>query len=148
MHAKLDHLEQVEELCAGGGTGTLEKSECQRMKKNVEEQQQLFEAHPETVAFIFSSSKALGINYCHLYAHGSIGGNGIGGVVQCADANLVWNQHHHFFFAALHINLGACNVGFVIAANYFSGALVSISIGRWSHWAWALKSLYTTTDCH
>ena len=93
-----------------GGTGTLEKSECQRMKKNVEEQQQLFEAHPETVAFIFSSSKALGTNYCHFYAHGSIGGNGIGGVVQCADANLVWNQHHHFFFAALHINLGACNV--------------------------------------
>ena len=30
--------------------------------------------------------------------------------MQCADANLVWNQHHHFFFAALHINLGACNV--------------------------------------
>ena len=45
-------------------------------------------------------------------------------------------------------NLGACNVGFVIAANYFSGALVSISIGRWSHWAWALKSLYTAIDCH
>ena len=46
MHAKLDHLEQVEELCAGGGTGTLEKSECQRMKKNAVEQQQLFEALP------------------------------------------------------------------------------------------------------
>ena len=88
--------------------GRLEKSETQHTKQNTEDRKMLFPKHPETVEFFNHSSRSLQTNYCHFYAH-SLGANGRGGAVQSQDGNLVWNRHHHFFFAALHVNRAACD---------------------------------------